>query len=55
MPARQSLPRTLSTCTSPTAEEWIKAVRADDLSSLHAFVNGLEHDLVAFTAGLTLL
>ncbi|MFD7438364.1 ISL3 family transposase [Streptomyces sp. NPDC059861] len=34
--------------------QWIKAVRADDLPSLHAFVNGLERDLVAVTAGLTL-
>ncbi|MGW5665339.1 ISL3 family transposase [Streptomyces sp. NPDC003758] len=34
--------------------QWIKAVRADDLPSLHAFVNGLERDLAAVTAGLTL-
>ncbi|MFF2819599.1 ISL3 family transposase [Kitasatospora cineracea] len=34
--------------------EWIKAVRADDLPSLHAFVNGLERDLAAVTASLTL-
>lgn len=33
---------------------WIKAVRADDLPSLHAFANGLERDLAAVTAGLTL-
>ncbi|MEU2113936.1 transposase [Streptomyces sp. NPDC019507] len=32
----------------------IKAVRADDLPSLHTFVNGLERDLAAVTAGLTL-
>ncbi|MFE0644285.1 ISL3 family transposase [Streptomyces sp. NPDC058877] len=34
--------------------EWIKAVRADDLPSLHTFVNGLERDLAAVTAGLAL-
>ncbi|MER6320397.1 transposase [Streptomyces sp. NPDC001581] len=34
--------------------QWIKAVRTDDLPSLHAFVNGLERDLAAVTAGLTL-
>ncbi|GGZ19290.1 hypothetical protein GCM10010300_74050 [Streptomyces olivaceoviridis] len=35
--------------------QWMKAVRADDLPSLQAFVNGLERDLAAVTAGLTLL
>ncbi|MFC9091061.1 transposase [Streptomyces sp. NPDC002387] len=34
--------------------QWIEAVRADDLPSLHAFANGLERDLAAVTAGLTL-
>ncbi|MFC8718648.1 ISL3 family transposase [Kitasatospora sp. NPDC057198] len=34
--------------------QWIKAVRADDLPSLHSFANGLERDLAAVTAGLTL-
>nr|WP_280519594.1 transposase [Streptomyces prasinopilosus] len=34
--------------------QWIKAVRADDLPSLHTFVNGLERDLAAVTVGLTL-
>jgi transposase len=34
--------------------EWIKAVRGDDLPSLHTFTNGLERDLAAVTAGLTL-
>ncbi|EHM30428.1 IS6 family transposase [Streptomyces sp. W007] len=34
--------------------QWIKGVRADDLPSLHTFVNGLERDLAAVTAGLTL-
>lgn len=34
--------------------QWIEAVRADDLPSLHAFVNGPERDLAAVTAGLTL-
>ncbi|MFF3775800.1 transposase [Streptomyces sp. NPDC002232] len=34
--------------------EWIAAVRVDDLPSLHTFVNGLERDLAAVTAGLTL-
>ncbi|MFE7268338.1 transposase [Streptomyces sp. NPDC057592] len=30
--------------------QWIKAVRADNLPSLHTFVNGLERDLAAVTA-----
>ncbi|GAA5029110.1 hypothetical protein GCM10023335_67720 [Streptomyces siamensis] len=34
--------------------EWIAAVRADDLPSRHTFINGLERDLAAVTAGLTL-
>ncbi|MGW4359551.1 transposase [Streptomyces californicus] len=34
--------------------EWIAAVRADDLPSFHTFINGLERDLAAVTAGLTL-
>ncbi|GHB78707.1 hypothetical protein GCM10010377_80980 [Streptomyces viridiviolaceus] len=34
--------------------QWIEAVRADDLPSLHAFANGLERDLAAVTAGLVL-
>ncbi|MFE5550037.1 transposase [Streptomyces sp. NPDC056534] len=34
--------------------EWIAAVRADDLPSLHAFASGLERDLAAVAAGLTL-
>lgn len=34
--------------------QWIKAVRADDLPSLHAFANSLERDLAAVTAGLPL-
>jgi transposase len=34
--------------------QWIKAVRSDDLPNLHTFVNGLERDLAAVTAGLTL-
>ncbi|WP_218929492.1 ISL3 family transposase [Streptomyces lunaelactis] len=34
--------------------QWIKAVRAEDLPRLHTFVNGLERDLAAVTAGLTL-
>lgn len=34
--------------------QWIKDVRADDLPGLHTFVNGLERDLAAVTAGLTL-
>ncbi len=34
--------------------QWIEAVRADDLPSCHTFVNGLERDLAAVTAGLTL-
>lgn len=34
--------------------QWIKAVRSENLPSLHTFVNGLERDLAAVTAGLTL-
>ncbi|MEU7016005.1 ISL3 family transposase [Streptomyces sp. NPDC046385] len=34
--------------------EWIAAVRADDLPSMHTFINGLERDLAAVAAGLTL-
>ncbi|MFK4221393.1 transposase [Streptomyces sp. NPDC020880] len=34
--------------------EWIAAVRADDLPSLHTFINGLERDLASVTAGLIL-
>lgn len=34
--------------------QWVKAVRAHDLPSLHTFVNGLERDLAAVTAGLPL-
>ncbi|MEU8727656.1 hypothetical protein [Streptomyces antimycoticus] len=34
--------------------EWIAAVRTDDLPSMHTFVNGLERDLDAVIAGLTL-
>lgn len=34
--------------------EWITVVRADDLPSMHTFINGLERDLDAVIAGLTL-
>ncbi|MET9591874.1 hypothetical protein ABZY45_12965 [Streptomyces sp. NPDC006516] len=34
--------------------QWITAVRSDDLPSLHTFVNSLERDLAAVTAGLAL-
>jgi transposase len=34
--------------------QWIEAVHADDLPSLQTFANGLERDLAAVTAGLTL-
>lgn len=34
--------------------EWMAAVRTDDLPSMHTFVNGLERDLDAVIAGLTL-
>ncbi|MFE2498935.1 transposase [Streptomyces scopuliridis] len=34
--------------------EWMAAVRADDLPSMHTFINGLERDLDAVIAGLTL-
>jgi transposase len=33
---------------------WLTAVKTDDLPALHAFANGLERDLDAVTAGLTL-
>ena len=35
-------------------DAWIAAVRADDLSHLHTFANGLEGDYAAALAGLTL-
>lgn len=34
--------------------QWITAVLADDLEQLHSFANGLQRDLAAVTAGLTL-
>ncbi|MGW9370385.1 ISL3 family transposase [Streptomyces xanthophaeus] len=34
-------------------QEWIAAVRADDLPGLHSFANGLERDLAAVVAGLS--
>ncbi|MGP4003556.1 ISL3 family transposase [Streptomyces sp. 8N706] len=34
--------------------QWLRAVREDDLPSLHAFAAGLERDLDAVIAGLTL-
>ena len=34
--------------------EWIERVRADDLPELHRFADGLQRDLQAVTAGLTL-
>ncbi|MGP3989255.1 ISL3 family transposase [Streptomyces sp. 3N207] len=34
--------------------EWMAAVHADDLPSMHTFINGLERDLDAVIAGLTL-
>ncbi len=34
--------------------DWIDCVRADDLPALHSFTTGVEHDLTAVTAGLTL-
>ncbi|WP_426368953.1 transposase [Streptomyces sp. E-08] len=34
--------------------QWIAAVRADDVPRHHTFVNSLERDLAAVTAGLTL-
>lgn len=33
---------------------WIAGVQADDLPALHSFVNGLDQDLDAVTAGLSL-
>ncbi|MGY1584681.1 ISL3 family transposase [Streptomyces sp. MN13] len=44
----------LADAARPEELQWIKAVRTDDLPSLHTFVNGLERDLAAVTAGLTL-
>ncbi len=35
-------------------ENWLQAVRRDDLPALHTFANGIERDLDAVTAGLTL-
>jgi transposase len=34
--------------------QWIAKVNADDLPSLHTFAKGLQRDLAAVTAGLTL-
>ncbi|MEV8534697.1 ISL3 family transposase [Streptomyces sp. NPDC051211] len=34
-------------------QDWIAAVRADDLPGLHSFANGLERDLAAVVAGLS--
>jgi transposase len=33
---------------------WITAVIADDLPALHSFATGIQRDLAAVTAGLTL-
>ncbi|WP_261575756.1 transposase [Frankia gtarii] len=45
----------LLTCpTDTTVTDWITAVRADDLPALHTYATGLERDLDAVTAGLTL-
>jgi transposase len=46
--------RMISELQGDRIPQWIKAVRADDLPSLHTFANGLERDLAAVTAGLTL-
>jgi len=46
--------RMISELQGDRLPQWIKAVRADDLPSLHTFANGLERDLAAVTAGLTL-
>ncbi|MFF4522589.1 transposase [Streptomyces bluensis] len=46
--------KTLTPLQGDQLPHWIKAVRADDLPSLRTFVNGLERDLAAVTAGLTL-
>ncbi|MEX5713532.1 ISL3 family transposase [Parafrankia sp. FMc6] len=40
--------------TDTTVTDWITAVRADDLPTLHTYTTGLERDLDAVTAGLTL-
>lgn len=34
--------------------QWITSVLADDLPPLHSFAGGLQRDLAAVTAGLTL-
>ncbi|MEV7523900.1 hypothetical protein [Streptomyces sp. NPDC091371] len=34
--------------------EWVAAVRGDDLPRMRTFINGLERDLAAVAAGLTL-
>jgi transposase len=44
----------LKTLTGQQLHQWITDVLADDLSPLHPFVGGLQRDLDAVTAGLTL-
>src|SRR5947207_3404366 len=44
----------LKTLTGQHLREWITDVLADDLPPLHSFVGGLQRDLDAVTAGLTL-
>ncbi|MFD7026574.1 hypothetical protein ACFWAR_00880 [Streptomyces sp. NPDC059917] len=50
----RSVGQTLTQLQGKRLPEWIAAVRADDLPSPHTFIDGLERDLAAVTAGLTL-
>jgi transposase len=49
----RSFARILTQREGERTEEWIAAVRADDLPGLHSFANGLERDLDAVVAGLS--
>jgi transposase len=49
----RSFARILTQREGERTEEWITAVRADDLPGLHSFANGLERDLDAVIAGLS--
>ncbi|MER5299673.1 transposase [Streptomyces lasiicapitis] len=50
----RSFGRILTQLRGEELTSWIAAVREDDLPSLHTFVSGLDLDVKAVTAGLTL-
>ena len=49
-----TIAKILKTLTGQHLQQWITDVLADDLPPLHSFVGGLQRDLDAVTAGLTL-